>query len=114
MTGATVLIKQNNKVLMGKVRHDGYDMENIFVKFTLEEYAEPRDIWLAYLKERRSDSSQIYMESEIITKYDNGYYIDVLDDIILNSEESFNIILENVYNNIDDDCDGYLCGYSDY
>lgn len=116
MTGATILIKQGNAFLLGKVRHTGYDVKKFFYgthPFTTTSMSE---IWQNYLTFRRKDYSADSLKSEIITDYDEGFCHEFLEEPEIKTVDDFLDVTYRIECLIKS-CnphDGYLCGYSDY
>jgi len=115
MTGAEVLIKQGNSVVLGKVRHDGYDVKDFFKGkkiFNIDHL----ELWKEYLKFRRKDFSDICLKSEIQTEYDEGFCNVFSEEPIITDDDTFYNVVKAIENLIES-CnpeDGYLCGYTDY
>lgn len=115
MTGATVLIKKGCFVILGKVRFDGYDVEEFFKGkniFNINHL----ELWKKYLDFRRKNFSDICMDSEIQTEYDEGFCNEFLEEPEITDYDSFYNVVERIENLIkkSNPEDGYLCGYSDY
>lgn len=115
MTGAEVLIKNGNNVILGKVRHSGYDVKEFFKgkKIFKTDYTE---LWKKYLEFRRKDFSDVCLKSEITTEYDNGFCnIFVEEPVITNNDEFYSLVkhIESLIESSNPE-DGYLCGYTDY
>lgn len=109
MTGATVIIRKNNLIIMGKVRHSGYDVEEFFgpTIFTVPF----ESLWPEYLKWRRKDFTPIDLASEIRTSFDAGFRITISKEPKTWTELMYitHKAIETTNPN-----DGYLCGYTDY
>ena len=111
MTGAEVIIRQGNTCILGKVRHDGYDVGDFFKK-TCFKHAFDK-LWPAYIAWRERHYGKDSLDS-IETKFINGYRFifksrkptaEWLDKAITKAEEAINEI---------DEEDGYTCSYGDH
>jgi len=109
MTGATVIIRKNNLIIMGKVRHSGYDVEKFFGPTIFSVSFE--SLWPRYLKWRRKDFNPIDLGGEIKTSFDTGFRITASK--IPSTWEKLIDMLHNLIYVMDPD-DGYLCGYDDH
>jgi hypothetical protein len=115
MTGATILIKKGNSVILGKVRFDGFDVKDFFKGkkiFNIDHL----ELWKKYLEFRRKDFSDICIKSEIQTEYDKGFCNEFLEEpVIVDQNTFYNVVgrIEDLIEKSNPD-DGYLCGYSDY
>jgi hypothetical protein len=115
MTGAEVLIKKGNSIVLGKVRFDGYDVKDFFKGkkiFNIDHL----ELWKKYLEFRRKDFSDVCLKSEITTEYDNGFCnVFVKEPVIIDIDE-FNSVVKHIESLIESSNpeDGYLCGYTDY
>ena len=108
MTGATVIIRKNNLIIMGKVRHSGYD---IFEFFGPTIFSVPfESLWPEYLKWRRKNFTPIDLASEIRTSFDTGFKI-----TISKTGKTWKELMEITHDAIEniDPNDGYMCGYTD-
>jgi hypothetical protein len=115
MTGAEVLIKKGNSVVLGKVRHSGYGVKDFFKGkkiFNIDH----TELWKKFLEFRRKDYSDISLGSEIQTEYDEGFCNVFLEEPIITDDDKFLNVVELIENLIKscDPQDGYLCGYTDY
>jgi len=124
MTGAEVYIMGEKHGLLGKVRHDGDDVVEFFSPDNLRKFSEvkatPQDIWKAYRAERKLRGWEDYPESEIDTKYPDGFvfpiedfYRHISDSCPEDCSEFFPVITEGLLAERDEE-DGLLCSYSDY
>ena len=109
MTGATVIIRKNNLIILGKVRHSGCDVEDFFGPTIFSVPFE--SLWPRYLKWRRRRFTPIDLRCEIVTSFDTGFRI-----TISKKPKTWTELMEILYTAIDiiDPDDGYLCGYEDY
>jgi len=76
MTGATIVILKNKRVLIGKVRHSGYDVREFFAQARIESALGPGMLWRAYLDWRRDGMSPVGLGGEIRTNHDGGVSFD--------------------------------------
>jgi len=117
MTGAEVIIKQGNKCILGKVRHDGYDVDEFF-KDAIFELA-PDKIWPGY-QQYRKDVGCYFEGEEIETHYEDGFPFDFESDIDVYKEPNrwFNTAMECAESLLrtehDANEEGYICSYGDY
>lgn len=117
MTGATILIKQGNAFLLGKVRHTGYDVKEFFYENIPFTTTSMQEIWKNYLTFRRKEYNEDSLKSEIITDYDEGFCHEFMEEQpqIKTIDEFFDIThkIEELIRSSNPD-DGYVCFYSDY
>ena len=118
MTGATVIIIKGNRICLGEVRHTGMDVMDFFIPANIATVATPKELWNNYLNDRRKSFSDISLASEITeTDFDKGVCfqhsikglsLGKVFDQLLKAGHSF------IEETSSQECDGYLCGYSDY
>ena len=116
MTGASILIKQGNVFLLGKVRHTGYDVKKFFYGTKPFKTNSIHEMWKNYLTFRRKDYSEDSLKAEIISDYDDGFCQEFLEEQEVKTVDDFlNVTykIECLIRSSNPD-DGYLCGYSDY
>lgn len=104
MTGAEVVIRKGRTCVLGKVRHDGYDVVEFFNPKDLSQFiGSPKDLWGAYRNFRGTDNYDI--TSQFLDGYEFPFRGGDLDHLIQTAEQ----MIETADSN-----DGYLCSYGDY
>lgn len=126
MTGNTTIIVKSNKVILGKVRHSGYNMldwlkekgKNVF-------RMKMKNVWSVYWIWRRKRSSDVSQDCEIESKFNfkgfsfevppelptNSHYFDVLQSL---AESELKIYEKKIQKKNPDFYEGFRCGYGDY
>jgi len=113
MTGAEVVIKQGDKICIGKVCHDGQDTREWFKQQGDKLFDIPmKELWSKYMAYRAS----LYgTDDEIETNYPNGFFFKFQAPIVGHLLDIFGSLLatgETHLSQVDPD-DGYNCSYSD-
>jgi hypothetical protein len=113
MTGAEVVIRNGRTCVLGKVRHDGYDVVDFFNPKNLSQFSgSPKELWDAYRHFRASQygySNPLGGDADIDSRFLDGFEFPFrggdLEHLIQTAE--------NMITAVDPD-DGYLCSYGDY
>ena len=125
MTGMEMLVVGGNECVLGKVRHDGYDVVDWIEHVGADNVLKMKldGVWKAYYGWRWKKMSDISRMSEIESEYQKGGFPfktvekasamsaeDLMEQAneYLQEEESAKMIKEP------DFYEGYLCGYKDY
>jgi len=114
MTGAEVYITSKGQCLLGKVRHDGDDVEEFFTPEKLKKFTgTPQELWKEYRAGRKARGWENDPEEEIDTQYQDGFVFSV-EDPACDPDMLPDLADDSLAAKHPDGEDGYFCGYSDH
>ncbi len=118
MTGAEVIIIQNGNGVLGKVRADGYQVEDYLIAQAATFQGTPQELWKSVMDDRISQGGRDqFDQDEIESKYrESGFPFEVppgapcaFSTLSEAAENQLVAVLPDGINS----ADGYLCGYTD-